>query len=197
MLSLGLAAGHTFRVLVRDPRKINSNDGRVEVINGDILDREAVQSLITADCEAVISALGIVEPKKQTTVFSDGMKNAVNAMRAVGVSRLLAISASGFHRDQFDTLLTRLAKPILQHFLTHTYADLARMECILQQSDAIDWTIFIPPRLLNGPPRMGVRIAEGHNIKGGMQITRADLATTMLRMLPDPQTFRKMLFVAN
>ena len=196
ILSQALAAGHSVRVLVRDPQKVVAS-GQVEVIVGDILDREVVRSFITENCEAVVSALGIVEPKSDTTTFSVGMENVIAAMHAAHVSRLLAISASGFHTDKYDTLLTRIAKPILCRFFKHTYADLARMESLIQGSDTIDWTIFIPPRLLNRPARGHVRIAHGHNIKGGMQITRADLATIMLQSLTDTKTFGEMVFIAN
>ena len=185
----------SFRVLARRPQEVLAAPG-VEVIAGDVTDENAVRSLITPDCQAVISALGIVEPKIPTTVFSQGMTQVVHRMQQTGIDRLIAISASGFHIDRFDNVLTRMVKPILKRIFKNSYADLACMETVIAHSGLV-WTIVVPPQLTDGPLTMNVRRALGHNVPFGFNISRSDVAHVMLRCISDATTHGELLFIAR
>jgi hypothetical protein len=54
--------------------------------------------------------------------------------------------------------------PILKASLRANYADLARMEEVLRDSD-LDWTIVRPPRLTGKPLTGTYRTAYGQNIR--------------------------------
>jgi putative NADH-flavin reductase len=88
---------------------------------------------------------------------------------------LIVVSNSG-RITVGDGLLTRLiVKPILRRLLQHTFADMRRMEDLVRASE-LDWTIVRPPMLTDGRRTGAYRTAINHNVRGGMRISRADLA---------------------
>src|SRR5262249_45324566 len=91
--------------------------------------------------------------------------------------------------------MRHLLAPLTKSAFRQQYVDLAQMEDVLRQSSA-DWTIIRPPRLTNGRKRGRYRIAFGRNLRGGLSISRADVADFMLRALEDPKTIRQVIGIA-
>jgi putative NADH-flavin reductase len=79
--------------------------------------------------------------------------------------------------------------------LRQRYGDLARMEDLLRESE-LDWTVFRPPRLTNGPLTGKYRTALGQNLRRGALISRADVAQAMLAALDQPATIRQAIGIA-
>lgn len=92
--------------------------------------------------------------------------------------------------------MRNLLGPLVKLALREHYADLARMEDVLRES-GLEWTVVRPPRLTDGPPSGRYRTAYGRNLRGGMVISRADVAHLMLRVLAQPQTIGKTVGVAD
>jgi uncharacterized protein YbjT (DUF2867 family) len=88
-------------------------------------------------------------------------------------------------------LFSHVAKTL---FREH-YADLALMEDILRDS-GLDWTISRPPRLTDKPLTGVYRTAYGQNLRGGLSISRADVAHHMLRVLDEPETINQVIGIA-
>ena len=86
--------------------------------------------------------------------------------------------------------------PLLKASLRTNYADLARMEDVLRDSD-LDWTVVRPPRLTGEPLTGTYQTAYGQNIRRGLFISRANVAHYMLRALTVPETFRQTVSIAN
>jgi uncharacterized protein YbjT (DUF2867 family) len=76
------------------------------------------------------------------------------------------------------------------------YADLAVVEDILRDS-GLDWTVVRPPKLTGKPLTGSYRTANGHNIKGGWSVPRADVAQLMLRVLDQPGTIGQVIGIAS
>lgn len=91
--------------------------------------------------------------------------------------------------------MRQLAYPLLKAFLRERYADLARMEDVIQAS-GLDWTIVRPVYLVDGPLTRTYRTAYGQNVRGGLRISRADVAHLMLRVLDQPHTIKEVIGVA-
>ena len=89
-----------------------------------------------------------------------------------------------------------LADPIVKRALRGHYADLARMEDVLRDSD-LDWTIVRPPRLTSKPATGKYRTAYGQNLRRGVLVSRADVAQYMLSILDQPETSRRTVGIAN
>lgn len=190
-----LAAGHTVTAVARDPTRVPITDERLRTVRGDVLDRTSLQNSIDG-ADAVISALGAGIGRKPTTVYSTGVTNILNLMSSVGVHRFVGISALPVTpRDQVDTLHRLVLFPLLYRFFGGSYADMARMEQLLQQS-AAEWTVMRPPRLTNGPATGRYRTALNEQLPRAGKISKADLADAMLGLLNDPGATRATVAIA-
>ena len=99
------------------------------------------------------------------------------------------------HNPGDGFFMRHLAAPLAKAAFRRHYADLALMEDVLQEND-LDWTVVRPPRLLNRPLKRKYRTADGQNVRGGMFISRADVAHHMLDVLDRPETIHGVIGVA-
>jgi uncharacterized protein YbjT (DUF2867 family) len=99
--------------------------------------------------------------------------------------------------DPGDGPLVRyVLAPVLKRALRRNYLDLAEMEDILRIS-CLEWTVVRPPRLTDRPLTGTYRTAVGRNLRGGITVSRADVAHLMLAVLDRPETERQILGIAN
>jgi putative NADH-flavin reductase len=190
-----LAAGHAVTALARDPARVDIQHERLTVMRGDVMDPTTLMQAISG-CDAVLSSLGVTSAyRKPTTLYSEGMRNIIQAMRAAGARRLIAVTAAPLGPGGGDTLRNRLLGKVLWTIIKEVYADMARMEAEIRTS-GLDWTIVRPPRLTNKPATGRYRTAMNGNVRGGTTITRADLAGAMLKMLDDPAAIHAAIGVA-
>jgi putative NADH-flavin reductase len=187
LMSISRENGDHVKVLVRDRRKLPPDLGAIGVIEGDVLDQEAVDTTV-GGCDVVFSALGSGLGK--TTVYSHGMANIIAAMRKTSATRLLAISSAGVEDDPNANLFARrIVFPII---LRNPLADLRIMEREITESDLV-YTIVRPGRLTDGP-RTGLYRANDRFLpEGGRQISRADVADFMHRVVVDERTLRRIV----
>ncbi|MGW5668720.1 NAD(P)H-binding protein [Micromonospora sp. NPDC003776] len=90
------------------------------------------------------------------------------------------------HRRRRRSVHLHRVKPILRRYLREGFADFARTEQAVRDSD-LDWTIMRPPRLTDGKHRP-YRTAIDRNVRGGITIARVDLALAILAALDNPTT---------
>jgi putative NADH-flavin reductase len=187
LLDQALAAGHHLTAVVRDPsRSPQAGHPQLETIVADVMDAQAIMSSVTGR-DAVVSALGPRPGSEGGSVCADGARAIITAMRAAGTRRLIVVTASGHIVDQGDGPASRLVvKPLLRRFLREGFADFARTDEAVSSS-GLDWTIMRPPRLTDGA-RRSYRTALDRNVRGGITISRADLADAILAALADPAT---------
>jgi putative NADH-flavin reductase len=192
VMQQALAAGHAVVALARDPARVDVPQDvlaqRLSVVRGDVLDPSSLAPAM-ADRDAVISTLGVTS-RAPTTLYSAGMRNIIQAMRATGVRRLVAVSAWPLSSDDGDTLPARLLlKPLIWALLRPVYADMATMEDEIRTS-GLDWTIVRPPRLTDKLPTGRYRTALNRSVRRGYVIARADLAGVILTLLDEPTAIR-------
>jgi len=205
-LEQAVAAGHDVTAVVRNPKKLSRD---VRVVAADMLapDPAALERSVKG-ADAVLSSLGPVS-KSDSGVASQGTRAIVQAMKAAGVRRIVVVSAAPVStvpspgrprppkHDPGDGFLMRnLLSPLTKVAFGQIYADLALMEDVLRSSD-LDWTVVRPPRLTNKPPIGTYRTAYGQNLRRGLQISRADVADLMLRVLGQPETIKQTIGIAN
>lgn len=191
-----LAAGHHVTVVARTPGKITIEHPELVVTRGDVLDPASVAPAVEGR-DAVVSCLGSTTIRPPITVFSAGARNVLTAMKRGGVRRVVVVSSGGldpridWHAPLFFELLL---KPIV---FRYPYADMRAMEKIIMDSDT-EWTLLRPPSLLDRPETGATREAVGEfTVRGRYTITRADLATTVLRKLSDRDSIRQAIAVAG
>jgi putative NADH-flavin reductase len=123
--------------------------------------------------DAVLSALGPPGPGP-TTILREAARSSVAAMRAIGVHRLLVVSAAMLFEDAGI-----LAAVLRNTLLRNVAEDCTAMERTVTASD-LDWTIVRPPRLTNGRLTAQYRTADGRMPPGIPLVSRADVAAFIL-----------------
>jgi putative NADH-flavin reductase len=179
------------KLLARDPSSLPKDLGAIGVIRGDVLDLEAVDATV-GGCDVVFSALGS-RGLGATTLYSRGMANIITAMKANSVTRLLAITSAGVEDDpNMAFFARRIFLPIV---LKNPLADMRIMEREIQETNFV-WTIVRPGRLTDGP-RTGLYRANDRFLpEKGRDISRADVADFMHRVVADERTIRKVMALA-
>jgi putative NADH-flavin reductase len=207
LLDQAIAAGHDVTAVARNPRTLASSPARVVTADLATTDPLALQPAVDG-ADAVLSALG-PRSKAETGVAWRGTQALTQAMHMAGVRRIVVVSAAPVgtvpsparpeppRHDPGDGFIMRnLAYPILKSAFRENYADVARMEDILRNSD-LDWTVVRPVRLTSKPVTGKYRIALGQNVRHGLFISRADVAQYMLRALDQPETIGQTVGIAN
>lgn len=189
-------AGHDVTAVVRDPARLTVDDPNLTVVRAERIVSSAISAHLAGQ-DAVISSIGSREGRVPTTVYSDSAAEIIAAMRESGVRRLVVVSNSGMHIEPTDGPVSRLVvKPILGRVLRHSYTDARRMEELVRTS-GLAWTIVRPPMLTDGRHTGKYRSALNHNVRGGIRISRADLADQLLRCLADDRTAGASVAVGN
>ena len=151
-----LRAGHNVRALARSAGGIAIQDPALDKVSGNALDSETVRDALE-DVDAVIQTLGVdISPRaifERTTLFSQSTRILVDAMKAAGVKRLIAVTGlgAGNSRGHGSLLYDAVVFPLL---LKRVYDDKDVQEWIIRSS-GLDWTIVRPGLLTN-------RTATGH-----------------------------------
>jgi putative NADH-flavin reductase len=172
-----LENGHTVRVLARTPSKLTIQTPNLIAIQGDVLDLGSVDKVV-AGSDAVVSCLG-TKPAKVVTVFSEGTKNILAAMKNNKVKRFICITGIGAGDSRghggflYDTV-------VLQSILKGIYEDKDRQEELIKKSDDIEWEIVRPSFLTNGPLTGKYRVITDLDDVTASSISRADVANFML-----------------
>ncbi|MGR6316478.1 NAD(P)H-binding protein [Micromonospora soli] len=206
LVEQALVAGHDVTAVVRDPARLPGAPQRVVTADLAAADPAVLRSAV-AGADAVLSGLG-PRSSADAGVASRGTRAVTEAMTASGVRRILVVSAApvgvvpspGRPRppryDEGDGPLMRFVLgPAIRRVLRRHYADLAVMEEELRDGD-LDWTVVRPPRLTDGRLTGDYRTAYGRNIRGGLTVSRADVAQLMLALLDRPESVRRTVGVA-
>lgn len=188
IMKQALDQGHTVRVLVRSPDKIETRHERLEVVPTDVM-KDSVDELARklGPSEVVVSSLGTGTNLGITRLYSDGTKRVTQAMEQANIKRIIAVSSSGTDPTPHEPWWYLW---FVRRLLVNVYVDQARMEQDLMHSD-LDWTIVRPSQLTNGEKRGAYRVAPRHNPEGGSKISRADVADFILKQLDKESTFVK------
>jgi len=169
----GLARGHEVVALTRGGDVLPPAPGFSEVGWADVSDRDGLAAAL-AGADVVISTLGGA-PKGPTSVCTDAIRSVVPVMGALGVPRLIAVSAHGVLESHDRSLYARAVWAGVGEKLK----DKETMEPLITAS-SLDWTIVRAPALSNatasGPPRAGERLP----IRLWHSIGRADLAAFLV-----------------
>jgi putative NADH-flavin reductase len=187
-----LAAGKGVCAMARNARDIPIDDARLEKLDGDALDKAVVEQAVLG-VDAVIQSIGAsITPEsilKGTTLFSRSTRVLVDAMRARGVRRLIAVTGfgAGDSRGKGGFLYATVMFPLL---LKRIYDDKDVAEQIVRAS-GLDWTIVRPAILTDGPAtgRYDV-LVEPASWRSGT-ISRADVADFLAKEVESAAYLRK------
>jgi putative NADH-flavin reductase len=174
------AVGDGVKTLVRSGRRLRDAAPAIGVVEGDVLDPDALDSTL-AGTDVVISTIGFRGLGK-TTLYSRGTSSILAAMQRTGVRRFIGISAAGVEID--PALRGVVATVLVPLVYGEALADMRTMEEVLARC-RVDWTVVRPARLTDGPRTGTYRHNERFLPTGGTQISRADLADFLLQVAAD------------
>jgi putative NADH-flavin reductase len=175
-----LAADHEVRAFVRDREKLADDrreDDRVTVVEGDVIDAEAVEWAIEG-ADAVVSALGHADGSPDN-VLTIAAENITAAMEAHDVPRVVTLVGAGVsHPNDSPSLGGRVMSGALKLVAGDLLDDSNEHVRRVIGSD-VEWVVVRPPRLTDGPGTGDYR--TGYLRLGPRAtISRADLAAFMI-----------------
>lgn len=194
LIKQALEQGHDVTAFVRDPKKLQIKDGRLHVIEGDVLKDQAAIAEAIAGKDAIICALGVANSLKSNGLIAGSLAAIVPAAQKHNARRLILISALGVGESSRNApLVMRLVYRLL---LADIYRDKKAGEDIVKASD-LDWIIVHPVVLTRGSQTGTYRVGERLSLTGIPKISRADVAHFALAQLIDKTFLRKTAAIST
>jgi putative NADH-flavin reductase len=182
-----LEQGYSVSALARTPEKLAIQHSLLHIAKGNVLDSAAVEETIHG-AEAVLSCLGRRSPFRGKGDVWKGTHNIIEAMKKLGVRRLIVESAYGAGSSrQYASVGMKLVTGTV---LKWAYNEKAILEPEVMRS-GLDWVIVRPPALRDGPKSGKYRVGEDLRLSVGNWINRADVADFMLRQVASDEWLRK------
>ncbi|KAJ3115579.1 hypothetical protein HDU96_000403 [Phlyctochytrium bullatum] len=197
--------------LCRNPNALSAvkdaHPNNVTLVKCDLMQFEDVQKTIHNDTDIVVYTAGVSSAQQAwrekysaegTKIYSVGIKNVWESMKAVGVKRILVISsASVEHSNHEPYIWTYIIRPLI---FSEMYADMARMEnYLVERSDEIDWTILRPPLLVDELENKPVLVVDDLPPQGFMQVPKLERRLLAEVMLDEVKTnkYKKQIKVVT
>ncbi len=189
-----LEAGYEVQALARSASAIEIEHKNLNKIDADATDSEALETAV-AECDVVITTLGIAPTFSEVTLFSKTAANVIEAMQKNDVRRLIAVTGlgAGNSKGTGGLLYANFLQPLM---LGPIYEDKNREEKIIQDSD-LEWTIVRPGFLTRLPKRSDYHVLiEPEEWRAGF-ITRSDVADFLVKQIADRTLIGKTPMLVN
>jgi uncharacterized protein YbjT (DUF2867 family) len=189
-----LADGHEVTAAVRRPEALPLRHERLDVVHADVMSESGLDELVMAK-EGVVFAVGSPD-RKTTLVYSDGLHNVMEAMRATGVPRLVCLSSTIVEVPDSGLAYRLFTRFVVDKVLRNRLLDMARMEAEVRHS-GLDWTVVRLPRLRDGAGTGNVRRAVDARLSRPGPLTRDAVARYVVRQLDDPTAYRTTVEIGS
>lgn len=189
LVELLLGAGHVVVAFARDPGKLPVEHEQLIVVQGDVMDRVAVERAVEGS-DAVLSVLGSSTRGPKDMLRSVG-GSITSAMKKHGVKRAIVLSGAGVAAPGDPssvgrTIMTSLLRLLYREMLKDSKGYVAAF-----QDPELEYTIVRVPRLKEGP-RTGVYRVGIMKLGPWQTISRADVADFMVSELAEGRHIRKL-----
>ncbi len=193
-VKLALQRGHKVTALSRNPDGVTLSHNLLTIGRGDILDPQTI-SLAVEGHDAVIISVGIPPTRDEITLFSEGSRNVLAAMKGADIGRILLVSGigAGDSRGHGGVFYDNVLQPLL---LKTIYQDKDRAEKIVSESEAL-WTIVRPGFLNDDQATMNYRVVEDISGITSGGISRSDVAHFMVASLENEKYLNQTVLLSN
>ncbi|MFJ7747961.1 NAD(P)-dependent oxidoreductase [Peribacillus sp. NPDC097295] len=181
---------HKVTAFVRNPTKLQIEHPNLHIIQGDALDAEAVQKVVSGQ-DVVISCLGSSSGLGKTTVLHEMTQNIVNAMKVNHVSRIIYMASAGIEKE-IPGLIGKLTMKMLGNVLEDHHNAVE----VIKAND-LTWTVARPMGLSDKAPTGSYREEHQGIPKGSRSISRADVADFITRALTDEKYLNQSVALGN
>ena len=196
LMERALTAGYEVTALVRRPEAF-AYTGRVRVVEGTAFDAEAVRRTIEG-ADVVLSALGARSLRRED-VLERAVPLIVEAMKAAGVRRIIALGSTGALNDSLKK------QPVWRRWLIQkvVYNTLLKWPVASQvaqwetlAASGLDWTMVMPPMLTNGVGRGTYRMDGEALPRNAWRIAREDVADFMMAQIGSAEWVGQGVYIA-
>lgn len=185
-----LQDGHDVTVLVRNPEKVRLNHDNLTVLQGDVLEQEAVTNAFQGT-DVVFSALNT----DGGTVLSESMPLMIRAMETEGIKRIVTIGTAGILQSRVSPEVLRYQSSESKRKTTRAAEEHEKVYNLLNQSH-LDWTIVCPTYLPDGERLGNYRTETDFLPKGGSKISVPDTAEFAYRQMKSRDYIKKRVGIA-
>ena len=186
LLDQALSMENHVTVLARNPAGVERKNDHLRVLCGDIMD--AVDSAVEGQ-DAVCVTIGRGPTRKPVTMFSEGTRNVITAMKRHSINKLICVTGigAGDSKGHGGFLYDRIINPLL---LKTIYEDKEIQESLVRESP-LEWVIVRPGFLTNGPRTEKYRVLTKLTGVTAGKISRADVAHYILTQLGSMTNLRE------
>jgi putative NADH-flavin reductase len=178
-----LEAGHHVRAFARSADRINLSSSKLEKMPADALESKDVEAGLNG-VDVVIQCLGVglADLFGPVQLFSKATGVLVEAMTALGVSRLVCVT--GFGAGDSRSSISCLQRIPFQLVFGRAYEDKSLQERLIKES-LLEWTIVRPGILTRGPKTRRYKILVNPSQWRNGNISRSDVADFLVRQIDD------------
>ncbi len=193
-LTKALQAEYDIKALVRDPQKLTTTSDKLQIIQGDVLDQNAVDATVEGT-DMVVSLFGHVKGSPEW-LQTNGTKNIIASMQTHKVNKIISLSGGGLpypekDRPRFPDKVIRL---IMKIAVPKILNDAIEHHRVLKES-GLKWTIVRAPRLTVEPERGNYRVGWV-GVNASTKVGRADLADFILKQINNEDFNYQLPFIS-
>jgi putative NADH-flavin reductase len=180
------AAGHRVTAFVRRPDARSVLPAEATIVQGDVLDADAVARSVAGE-HIIVSTLGGGAPNAPGSALSAGTANLVAAATARGARRMMAVVGAGVL--QADEHHLRNEMPGYPPFLVEITKEHTAVWHALRAS-TLDWILACAPDIADGPASGKCAVAANVLPDGTRRVTTGDIAAFLVREAEAPRFSR-------
>ncbi len=187
-----LKRGHQAIAICRSPDKMTLFDPNLEIRQADAFNADEVLQA-TKGADAIVTSVGATNLKDKRPLNTVAHRNVMDAMKAHGQDRLIAISSFGAVRN---IKRKGLRRNIYLWLRRKYYRDMAEMEDMV----TADWplaTILRVPSLHNRKPKQSYITTDDGTLPNGLGICRADVAHYILDAIEQDKDRGKIIAIVD
>jgi putative NADH-flavin reductase len=170
---------------------------QVRVVEGSAFNAEAVRRTVEG-ADVVLSALGARSLRREE-VLERAVPLIVAAMQQSGVRRIIALGSAGALSDSMKKQAA-YRRWIVHSIVNKTILKWPVASQVAQwktlSTSGLDWTMVMPPMLLNRPGRGTFRVDGEALPRNGARISREDVADFMMAQIGSVEWVGKGVYIA-
>jgi len=192
-----LDRGHHVTVIVRDPSRVDAAHERLQLRQGDVLDKAQISRLIAGQ-DVVVSAVGSARANTpEPSLYRQTAESLVSVLRGLGekVPRLIVVGGVGSLKNASGQLVLEQVPPERK---PEHLGQKAALDYYSTVHD-VSWTYVSPPGTIKPGERTGIfRLGDDTLIvsdKGESLITMEDYAVAIVDEAENPRHVRRRFTV--
>lgn len=190
IVSLALQDEHSVTALVRTPNKLNLNDEKLQIVQGNVLEKQDIENVM-ANIDIVISALNT----DGTNTLTKSMPLILEVMEKQHVKRIITIGTAGILQSRLTPSVLRYQSSESKRKTTFAAEEHHNVYQLLKKSDT-DWTIVCPTYLPDGEYTGTYRIEQDFLPEGGGEISVADTAEFAYQQIQNKEYVKSRVGIA-